>query len=289
LPIWEQDVKFGIYVSPTPDAGLFGDLAAAIEEAGFDSVFIPEHTHVPVDVEQLRPAGSLAHDTFAGADPFVHLTVAATKTERLLLGTGAALLTERDPIILAKIASSVDQLSRGRLILGLGAGWNHAELRNHGIDPEARWSVWEEKLAALRAIWTQDVAEFAGTHVSFGPLRQLPKPYRDPYPPLLMSANGPSAIRKAVAAGMQGWQPVLLPGVEPFAMGERISFLRELEGEGDGMEVTVLDFTGVAGPDAIAVREREGVDRLVFRIAAAPVAEFSSDLAAHATAASSFR
>ena len=281
-------MKFGIYISPTDDSLLFGELAAAVEEAGFDSVFLPEHTHVPIATDQPRPAGKLAHDTFRGADPFIHLTVAATKTERILLGTGAALLTERDPIILAKVAASVDQLSKGRLILGLGAGWNHAELRNHGIEPSERWAVWREKLDAMRMIWTEDVAEFSGEHVSFGKIEQYPKPHQTPHPPVLMSANGPLSVKKAVEAGMNGWQPVLLPGIKPFDVGERIKSLREMENGRPPMEVTVLDFTEEIGPERVAARQQEGVDRLVFRIVAAPVAEFSVGLAERAQLAGSF-
>ena len=281
-------MKFGIYISPTDDPKLFGDLAAAVEEAGFDSVFLPEHTHVPVEKGDDRPLGTLPHDTFRGADPFIHLAVAATTTEEILLGTAATLLTERDPIILAKVTASIDQLSGGRLVLGLGAGWNHAELRNHGVEPSTRWDVWSEKVAAMRAIWTQDVAEYSGEYVSFGALRQQPKPVTKPHPPMWVSANGPRSIRRAIAAGVDGWQPIFLPGTDPFPIDERVAYLRELETGTTRMEITLLDFRGPPQPDAIASLEHAGVGRLVHRLEVAPVEDFTGRLAEHARVTAGF-
>jgi probable F420-dependent oxidoreductase len=282
-------VKFGIYVAPLEDSRAFGAMAAAVEELGFDSVFLPEHTHVPATSPADVPGGgALPHDTFRGGDPFIHLAAAALMTERVLLGTGATLLVERDPIIFAKQAATLDRLSGGRLVLGVGAGWNHVELRNHGIEPAERWDVFEEKLRAVVTIWTDEVAEFAGAHVHFTPLTQHPKPVQQPHPPLWISANGPRAVRVAAQIA-NGWQPILLPEAKPIPLAGRIRDLGE-QARTAGRpkpEVTLFPFTGPPDAAAIADFERVGVDRVVYRFVA-PYEQSRDALDAYAAIARAF-
>lgn len=282
-------MKFGVYIAPLEDSQLFAAMATHVEEMEFDSVFLPEHTHVPVMIDKDAPGGGLLpHTEFKGGDPFIHLAAAALATERLLLGTGTTLLVERDPIIFAKQAATLDRLSKGRLILGVGAGWNKTELRNHGVDPESRWDVFEEKLQAIVAIWTSDVAEFAGKHVRFAPLSQHPKPARQPHPPLLISANGRRAVR-AAAQLANGWQPILLPDAKPIPLRERIEEMEALAMAADRLrpEVTLFPFTSQPSAEDIAGFEQAGVDRVVYRFVA-PYAESRPLLSEYRSIAASF-
>jgi probable F420-dependent oxidoreductase len=283
-------MKFGIYVAPTDDPHLFASMAATIEDHGFDSVFLPEHTHVPVDVQEDRPGGSLLpHDVFKGGDPFIHLAAAAATTERILLGTGAVLLSQRDPLVLAKVVASLDRLSNGRVVLGFGAGWSRRELENHGIDPKKRWSVYEEKMLALRDLWTKDISEFHGDHVDFGTLNLSPKPVQIPHPPMWVSANGPTAANLAGTVA-DGWQPILLPDAAPYPLEERIAEIRGLAADTQRPRpsVTLFVFTHTPEPAHIETLESAGVDRCVYRVVGGPASDVAPILSEYSTVAASF-
>src|ERR671929_1110653 len=170
-------MKFGISTFVTDEGIAPGTLARAIEERGFDSLFIAEHTHIPLSRKSPWPrGGELPRRYYRTLDPFVTLTAAAAATGRLLLGTGVALVIERDPIITAKEVASLDLVSGGRAIFGVGVGWNREEMENHGTDPRTRGRLVDEQLAALREIWTQDPAEHHGEFVDFDPIFSRPKP-----------------------------------------------------------------------------------------------------------------
>ena len=154
---------FGVQIFPTDQTIGPVELARAVEERGLDSLFFPEHTHIPVSRKTAFPGGGdLPEWYWRSHDPFVALAAAAAVTERIKLGTGICLVIERDPITLAKECASVDVISNGRLILGIGAGWNREEMENHGADYKDRWKIVREKILAMRQIWTQDEAEFHG-------------------------------------------------------------------------------------------------------------------------------
>jgi probable F420-dependent oxidoreductase len=281
-------MKFGVYIAPTEDPQLFAAMAARAEELGFDSVYLPEHTHVPSAPDQIAPGGdALPHDTFKGGDPFIHLAAAAVSTSEILLGTGACLITERDPIVTAKVIASVDRLSGGRLVLGLGAGWNSAELANHGVASENRWDVYREKILAMKALWDDDVASFQGDHVRFGPLTQHPKPAQVPHPPIWVSANGQGAVRRVVEYA-DGWQPILLPGARPFDVAERVTLLRVLSAEAQRphLPITLFAFTSTPEPGEIEAFEAAGVDRVVYRVVATD--GVPEDMRAYADVAAGF-
>ncbi len=166
------------------------------EERGFESLLFPEHTHIPASRESPYPGGGELPPEYSRTyDPFVALTAAAAATERLLIGTGICLVIERDPILTAKEVASLDKLSGGRFLFGVGAGWNREEMRNHGTDPAHRFSLMRERIEAMKAIWTQDEASYAGTHLNFERIWCWPKPEQQPHPPISRWRERPEGDR----------------------------------------------------------------------------------------------
>jgi probable F420-dependent oxidoreductase len=183
------------------------ELAAALEQRGFESLWLPEHSHIPLSRRSAYPAGGeLPKKYYDVMDPFVVLGAAAAVTVRLKLATGICLLPQRDPIQTAKAVATIDQVSRGRFLFGVGAGWNAEEMADHGTDFKRRNEVLREKLEAMRAIWTQAKPSYHGEFVSFGPMMTWPKPLQKPHPPVLMGGGMPYGARRALAYG-DAWMP----------------------------------------------------------------------------------
>src|SRR5919198_4959564 len=177
------------------------------EERGFESLFFTDHTHIPVARETEYPiGGELPREYSRIYDPFVALMAAAAATERLMVGTGVCLVIERDPIVTAKQVASVDRLSGGRMLFGVGAGWNAEEMRNHGTDPARRFGVLRERIEAMKAIWISDRAEYHGRYVDFDPIWCWPKPLTEPHPPVLVGGHGKGVIDRVLAFGDE-WMP----------------------------------------------------------------------------------
>jgi len=184
-------VKFGIATFVTDDAVDPVTLATAIEDRGFDALVVAEHTHIPASRESAYPGGGeLPEVYYKTLDPFVILAAAAAVTSRIDLVTGIALLIQRDPITTAKEAASVDLISGGRFVFGVGAGWNIEELRHHGTDPKTRGALLDERIEAITALWTQEPAEYHGTYVDFDASYSRPKPVRKPHPPIYIGGCG---------------------------------------------------------------------------------------------------
>jgi probable F420-dependent oxidoreductase len=200
-------MRFGIATFIT-DEGIRPDaLGRALEERGFSSLFIAEHSHIPVSRESPYPGGGeLPRRYFRTLDPFVALTAAAAVTSRLVLGTGIALLPQRDVIHTANEVASLDVVSGGRVAFGVGVGWNREEMRNHGTDPATRGALMDEQLEALKRIWTDDQAEYHGDHVDFDPIYLWPKPVQKPHPPIYVGGESPAALRRLAAHG-DAWLP----------------------------------------------------------------------------------
>jgi probable F420-dependent oxidoreductase len=217
-------MKFGISTFVNGDAIGPVDLARAIEERGFESLVVPEHTHIPASRETPYPGGSELPQYYYGTlDPFVTLAAAAAVTTRIKLFTGITLLIQRDPIITAKETASIDLISGGRLIFGVGAGWNIEELRNHGTDPKTRGALLDERLEAIKTLWTEQPAEYHGKFVDFDPVHLRPKPVQTPHPPLFVGGNSDATIRRVIRHGA-GWI------ANPFPVGvltKRIAQLRD--------------------------------------------------------------
>jgi probable F420-dependent oxidoreductase len=182
-------------------------LARAMEERGFESLWVPEHTHIPSSLKSAYPAaGGLVRAYYELMDPFLALNTAATVTSKLKVGTGIALITQRDPIVTAKMVSSIDQLSGGRFLFGVGNGWNQHEIENHGTAFESRHKLARERVEAMKAIWAEEEPEYHGEFVSFGKMKQWPKPLQKPHPPIIVGGAFPYAARRAVRYG-DGWIP----------------------------------------------------------------------------------
>jgi probable F420-dependent oxidoreductase len=215
------------------------ELGRAVEERGFDSLFCAEHTHIPVS--STRADGRPVRPYADSLDPFVVLSAVAAVTRQIKLGTGVCLVTERDPIVLAKEVASLDQLSGGRFLFGVGAGWNRAEMADHGTDPRTRMALMADRIRAMREIWTADEAEYHGDYVDFGPLWSWPKPAQRPHPPVLVGGNGPGTEDRVLAFGDE-WLPQSGPFADMTEFRDRVTALqrRALDAGRDRIPVTVF-------------------------------------------------
>src|ERR1700758_1559581 len=183
------------------------ELGEALEQRGFSSLFLAEHSHIPVNARTPYPGGGpIPPKYYRTLDPFVALTAAAVATQRLRVGTGIALVPQRDPIHTAKEAASLDLVSGGRFDFGVGVGWLREEIANHGVDPSVRGRVVDERLDAIVEIWTREKAEFHGKFVDFDPIYAWPKPVQQPYPPLYLGSG--RASFKRIARLNAGWIPM---------------------------------------------------------------------------------
>jgi probable F420-dependent oxidoreductase len=200
--------RFGVVMFPTDYAIQPVELAQAVEERGLDSLFFPEHTHIPTSRRTPFPAGGELPEEYKHThDPFVALGAAAAVTRRIRLGTGICLIPQHDPIVLAKTIASLDVISNGRCVLGIGAGWNAEEMEDHGTQLENRWKVLRERVLAMKKIWTEEVAEFHGEFVNFDPLWSWPKPVQPGGPPILLGAASRWGFAR-VAEFCDGWMPI---------------------------------------------------------------------------------
>ncbi len=256
-------MNFGVTMFPADFAMNIVELGRAAEERGLESFFLPEHTHIPADrVTPYPGGGELPREYAHTLDPFVALGAVAAATSRIKLGTGICLVIQRDPIVLAKEVASVDQLSNGRFLFGVGAGWLREEIANF-IDPRTRWSVFNERMRAMQTIWTSEEASFHGKYVNFDRIWSWPKPIQQPRPPVLMGGDYGAAMQRVIEIGDE-WMPHPDRGEQPF--GTRIAeFWQKCESAGRGrLPVTVFG----ASLDARLVSEFEsaGVSRCVFRL-----------------------
>jgi probable F420-dependent oxidoreductase len=200
-------MNFGIGYFPTHDALGPGEVAALVEERGFESLFFAEHTHIPASRESPWPAGGdLPRKYWHTYDLFVAATAALAATSRLRVGSGVCLVIERDPIVTAKEVASVDHLSGGRFEFGVGAGWNREEMSNHGTDPRTRMRLLKERVEAMKAIWAADEASYSGEFVNFERIWSYPKPAQRPHPPILVGGAGPTVLDRVLDFG-DAWFP----------------------------------------------------------------------------------
>ena len=240
------------------------ELGRAAEDAGFDALFIPEHTHIPASRESAWSGGAeLPRQYWHTYDPFVALSAIAAVTTRLRLGTGIVLIVERDPIVLAKEAASLDVVSGGRFELGIGAGWNFEEMRNHGTDPADRFRVMRERALALRAIWTEEEPSFHGEHVRFERIWSWPKPVQKPHLPIWIGGNGPRVLDRVLEYG-DGWFPNM-PDLDELRV--RVEELQRRAADAGRGRIPVT-FFGLRDPDEekLARMAEAGVDRVLLML-----------------------
>jgi len=268
-------MHFGVTMFPADYAIPVTELGRAAEDHGFESLWVPEHTHIPVN-RQTPWAGS----TTAGGDPpreyahtldpFVALGAVAAVTSRIKLGTGICLVIQRDPILLAKEVASLDHLSGGRFLFGVGAGWLREEIANHGTDPKTRWRLFGERMRAMDAIWSNDEASFHGRFVNFDPIWSWPKPVQRPRPPVLLGGDVPAAMQRVIEYADE-WMPHPDRGEVP--LKERIAEFHRLCEAAGRPRLPVTVYGAPSDPRAVESYAEAGVARCVFRLPAAPAGE----------------
>jgi probable F420-dependent oxidoreductase len=270
-------VPFGLSFFPTDYSARPDEIARLAEELGFDSVWFPEHTHIPASRRTPYPGGGERPREYSHIhDPFVAHTVAAMATTKLRLATGICLIVQRDPITTAQQAASLDFLSGGRFIFGVGAGWNLEEMENHGTDPGQRFGIMRERVEAIREIWTKDEAEYHGKHVDFDPIWSWPKPVQQPHPPVVVGGNGPKVIDRVLRFGDEwmpnrGWD-------QPEELGRRITELRERAGR----RVPVSYFGAPPKPERLEPLREAGLDRPIFHLPSVSLEELRPLVERHA-------
>jgi probable F420-dependent oxidoreductase len=262
-------MKIGVVMFNTEYSIRIDELAREVEGRGFESLFLPEHSHIPVSRKSPWPGGpALPQEYWHLLDPFVGLTAAAATTTRLKVGTGICFVAERDPIILAKQVASLDFLSGGRFLFAIGGGWNAEQMANHGTEYGRRWEILRERVLAMKEIWTKDEPEFHGEFVNFDPIWSWPKPVQKPHPPILLGANKPIA-RQRVVEYADGWFPLAdRAGDIPVGVAD---LRRQAEAAGrDPGSLTVSVFGAKPDMEVLRSYEKAGVTRAIFGL---PVAD----------------
>ena len=251
------------------------DLAVALEERGFDSLWVAEHSHIPAARRFSHPMGeaALTKEYYDVMDPFVTLSAAAAVTKRLKLGTAICLVIQRDTIQTAKLVASLDHLSKGRFLFGIGCGWNAEEMEDHGTVYETRTLKMREQIEAMKQIWTKDTAEYHGQIVDFPPMQSWPKPVQQPYPPVIVGGAFRLAARRAIRYGGG-----ILPAAASTGSGSPEDFMPRFRkmAEEAGREPASLSVTLGGAPEDLAVLRRNrdlGVTRMTVRLPPAKEAE----------------
>lgn len=237
-------MEYGVSMFPTDYSIDPAELAVAAEERGFESLWFPEHSHIPLSRKSPRPGGAeLPKQYYDCMDPFIALATATSVTKTINLCTGICLIIQRDVLQLAKEVATLDQLSKGRVILGIGAGWNAEEMADHGTAFETRMSLMEERVAALKIIWTESKPEFSGKFVNFEPMMTWPKPIQKPHPQILVGGGFPHAAKRAISYG-DGWMPI---GGRGWDVVETLPKFRQMAAEAgrnpDDLGITIFGAT----------------------------------------------
>ncbi len=262
-------MDYGVVMFPTEYAMAPDDLARALEERGFESVWFPEHTHIPASRQSPWPGGGeLPREYWSSYDPFVALMAAGAATKRLRLGTGICLVIERDPIVTAKAVATLDRLSGGRVLFGIGGGWNAEEMANHGTEFKARWRVLRERVLAMKAIWTNKEASFQGEHVRFDRIWADPKPLQQPHPPVIIGGDGATTFDRVAEFG-DGWMPIMRGDKNPL---ERLPELhaRLKQAGRDPKSAPVSLFFAQPKREFLDGLVKQGVSRAIFGLPSEP-------------------
>jgi probable F420-dependent oxidoreductase len=254
-------MKFGASMFFTDYSMTPAALGRALEERGFDILWAPEHSHIPASRKTPFVLGAeLPKRYYNVMDPFVTLTAAASVTSTLKLATGVCLIAQRDPIQTAKLVASIDQVSGGRFVFGIGNGWNQDEMENHDTVFESRHKLARERVEAMKAIWTQDAAEYHGEFVDFGPMAAWPKPVQKPHPPILIGGAFPYSARRAIRYG-DGWMPQATASNKT-PLTELIPRFREMAAEAGRDPAAMQIVMGAQPPDVALIGQYQalGVD-----------------------------
>jgi probable F420-dependent oxidoreductase len=245
------------------------ELARSAEARGFHSLYIPEHTHIPTSRKTPPPTGDavLPEEYKRTLDPFVALGAAAAVTTKIRLGTGICLVAQRDPIVTAKEVATLDLISGGRFVFGIGFGWNRDEMESHGVDFRTRRELTREKMLAMQKLWTDEKASFAGDFVRVGESWAWPKPLQSPRPPILIGgAPGPKLFAHIAEYG-DGWIPIGGAGVAKALPDLR----RAVENAArDPASVRIVPFGALPNAEKLDYYQSLGIDEVVLRIPSAP-------------------
>ncbi len=256
-------MKIGIFNFPTTYSMRLDEIAVEAEQRGFESLWVPEHTHIPASRKTPFPAGGdLPKHYWHTFDPFVGLAYAAAKTDTIKLATGICLVIERDTITTAKAVATLDELSQGRVLFGVGGGWNREEMEHHGTDYDTRFQRLEEEIQALRAIWTEDEPEFHGEHVNFDKIWSYPKPIQKPHPPIIVG-GGSRHTRRRVVDLADGWMPIEVT-VDSVLKGVEDLWRRAEEQLRDRSTLEISVFGARPKAENLARYEAAGVERVIF-------------------------
>ena len=236
-------MKLGAFYFPTDYGINIAELAKALEDRGFDSLYVPEHTHIPTSRKTPFPSGGELPRRYSHThDPFVGLAFAAAATKKLTIGTGICLVPQHEPIVTAKAIASLDQLSGGRFVFGIGAGWNVDEMENHGATYKTRFAIMREHVLAMKEIWAKDEAAYHGQYVKFDPIWSWPKPARKAGPPIILGGESDYTLKRVVEY-CDGWLP-RPRGFDPVKGTER---LRNMAKE-KGRDPSTISITVFAPP-----------------------------------------
>ncbi|MFN0146691.1 MAG: LLM class F420-dependent oxidoreductase [Dehalococcoidia bacterium] len=279
-------MKFGVTIFPTHYSIGPAEVARAAEAAGLESLWFPEHTHIPTQTRFPMGDGTVPEHYRSTLDPFVALGAAASVTTTIKLATGIALIPQRDPITLAKEVATLDLISNGRVILGIGAGWNEPETRNHGTDFDHRFKVMRERILAMKQLWTKDEAEYHGETVDFGPTWSWPKPVQKPHPPIVVGGAGAHTLKRVIDYA-DGWMPIAFAGFD--GLKPRIAELTEMAAKAGRPKPEVSVFGAPLDAASIGRAAEIGIDRIVWGLDSAPADKVLPVIEAYGKAAAAHR
>jgi probable F420-dependent oxidoreductase len=261
-------MEIGVFIFATDYSIRMDELASALEERGFESLLLPEHTHIPASRRSPWPGGGdLPKEYWHTHDPFVALSFAAKATTKLKVGTGICLMPQRDPFVTAKSVASLDMMSGGRFIFGIGGGWNIEEMENHGAQYNTRFALLRERILAMKAIWTEEEAEFHGDFVDFDPVWAHPKPVQKPHPPIILGGETDYTLRRVVEF-CDGWLPRGRGGFDPAADMARLRAIADEAGR-DMSSISVSVFGATPEAAALESYAEAGVNRALFALPSA--------------------
>ena len=257
-------MDFGVNIFPCEYGIPPKVLGPELEERGFESIWVAEHSHIPKNRTAPWPGGDVLPQMYYDAmDPFVVLSAIAAVTEKLKVGTGIALVIQRDPIQTSKEVASLDVLSGGRVLFGIGAGWSLEEMENHGTDPNRRFGLMRESIEAMKSIWANEEAEYHGSQINFDPIISNPKPLQKPHPPIHVGGVLPGGLNRAVRYG-NGWIPIAGRGeFDPHGwVKERDIACEKIERDPSEVEISI--YGAPNNPKVIEELLDAGINRVVF-------------------------
>jgi probable F420-dependent oxidoreductase len=262
-------MHIGVSIFATDFSIGMDELAPEIESRGFESLFVPEHTHIPTSRQSSWPGGAdLPKEYWHTFDPFVSLSFAAANTKTLKIGTGICLLPQRDTLVTANLVASLDRMSGGRFIFGIGGGWNREEMAHHGTSYDKRFTRMAEQVKAMQALWSNDAAEFHGEQVDFSESWSYPKPVQTPHPPIILGGETDHTLRRVVDY-CDGWLPRARHG---FDAVENIARLQKIADESgrDMSTLSVSVFGAPAEENTLTGYRDAGINRVLLSLPSAP-------------------